>query len=132
MVLPLAVKVQQRDSDVNQARGGDVSQTRRIDVCRIGDVDEGRALKVETEGLTLAVFNVAGTHYVTDDHCTHGPGSLSEGILDGFEIECDFHQGCFDVRTGAVTGPPCMVPVKAYPVVVEGDRVRIEVEPPRG
>lgn len=104
-----------------------MSEYRRIDLCATGDVAEGEALKVEAEGLTVAVFNVAGSFYVTDDHCTHGPGSLSEGVLDGHEIECDFHQGCFDVRTGEVTAPPCIVPVKTYRVIVEGDRVKLDV-----
>ena len=102
-----------------------MAETRRIDLCGTGDVAEGEALKVETGGLILAVFNVAGDFYVIDDHCTHGPGSLSEGFLDGYEIECDFHQGHFDVRTGEVMAPPCMVPVKAYEVVVEGGRVLV-------
>jgi nitrite reductase/ring-hydroxylating ferredoxin subunit len=104
-----------------------MSETRRIDLCATGDVAVGAALKVQTEGLTLAVFNVGGSFYVIDDHCTHGPGSLSDGVLEGFEIECDFHQGCFDIRTGAVTAPPCVTPVKTYNVVVQGDRVMVEV-----
>jgi len=104
-----------------------MSESRRIDLCATGDVAEGGALKLEVEGLTLAVFHVEGVFYVTDDHCTHGPGSLSEGVLDGFEIECDFHQGCFDVRTGAVTAPPCMEPLKTYEVSVQGDRVMVEI-----
>lgn len=98
----------------------------RIDLCGTGEVPEGGAVRVEKGGLTLAVYRVEGAFYVTDDHCTHGPGSLSEGVLDGHQIECDFHQGCFDVRTGAVTAPPCVVPVKTYPVAVEGGRVTIE------
>lgn len=106
-----------------------MSERGLIDVCATGDVPEGQALKVETEGLTLAVFNVGGEIYVTDDHCTHGPGSLSEGWLSGYEIECDFHHGCYDVRTGEVTSPPPMVPVRAYRVVVVGDRVLIEADP---
>lgn len=109
-------------------RGPVVGESSLIDVCAVADVPEGEARKVETDGLTLAVFNVGGEFYVTDDHCTHGPGSLSEGWLSGHEIECDFHQGCFDVRTGEVTSPPPMVPVKTYRVVVQGDRVRIEAE----
>ncbi|HET7746795.1 MAG TPA: non-heme iron oxygenase ferredoxin subunit [Vicinamibacteria bacterium] len=100
--------------------------TERVDVCGTAEVPEGQAIKVETRGLTLAVYNVGGSFYVTDDHCTHGPGSLSQGVLDGYEIECDFHQGCFDIRTGAVTAPPCMIPVKTYPVVVSDGRVTIE------
>jgi nitrite reductase/ring-hydroxylating ferredoxin subunit len=99
-----------------------------IDICAKDDVAEGESLLVEAEGLTLAVHNVDGEFFATDDHCTHGPGSLSEGELDGYEIECDFHQGRFDVRTGEVLGPPPWVPVRAYPVVVEGDRVLIEAD----
>ena len=101
--------------------------TRRIDLCATGDVPDGGALKVEAGGLTLAVFHVDGCFFVIDDACTHGPGSLSEGYLDGHVIECDFHNGAFDVRTGEVVAPPCMVPVKTYPVVVEGEDVLIEV-----
>jgi nitrite reductase/ring-hydroxylating ferredoxin subunit len=91
----------------------------RIRLCTIDDVAPGEALKVEAGGLTLAVFNVDGQIHVTDDACTHGPGSLSEGFLDGEVIECNFHQGCFNVRTGEVVAPPCIVPVKTYVTVVE-------------
>ena len=98
----------------------------RIDLCATEDVALGAVFKVEAGGLTLAVYNVEGVFYVTDDHCTHGPGSLSEGYLDGHIIECDFHNGAFDIRTGAVVAPPCMIPVQTYKVVVEGDRIQIE------
>jgi len=104
-----------------------MSQGNRVDLCATEDVEEGSVIRVEAGALTLAVYRVEGDFYVTDDHCTHGPGSLSEGYLDGYEIECDFHQGCFDIRTGEVTVPPCMVPIKTYTVVVEDGRVMIEV-----
>lgn len=110
-----------------------MNQDRLIELCAVDDVAEGEAIKVETDELAVAVFKVDGDLFVTDDHCTHGPGSLSEGWLSGHEIECDFHQGCYDVRTGAVTSPPPMMPVKTYTVVVEGDRVFIDPEPvPQG
>ena len=88
---------------------------------------DGAALKVETGGLTLAVFNVDGEFYVIDDTCTHGPGSLSEGYIEGDVVECNFHNGQFNIRTGEVVLPPCMVPVKTYPAVVEDGKVVIEV-----
>ncbi|WP_395448927.1 non-heme iron oxygenase ferredoxin subunit [Aminobacter sp. UC22_36] len=99
----------------------------RIRLCSTNDVDWDSAIRVEEGDLTLAVFNVNGAFYVTDDLCTHGPGSLSEGYLDGHTIECDFHNGAFDVRTGEVVTPPCMVPVRTYKVIVDGDQVLIEV-----
>jgi nitrite reductase/ring-hydroxylating ferredoxin subunit len=97
----------------------------RIALCRTDAVEPGQAIKVETGGLTLAVYNVDGAFYVTDDLCTHGPGSLSEGFLDGEVIECNFHQGCFNVRTGEVVAPPCIVPIRTYPVSVEDGTVYI-------
>ena len=105
-----------------------MSQTlQRIELCAVSDVSVGGALKVETNGLALAVFNLDGEIYVTDDACTHGPGQLSEGFVEGDIVECNFHGGQFNIRTGEVVGPPCMVPVKTYPVVVADGKVFIEI-----
>jgi len=100
---------------------------KRLDLCAAADVAPGTALKVEIDDLALAVFNVAGEFFVTDDLCTHGPGSLSEGYIDGDIVECNFHNGQFNIRTGEVVSPPCMVPVKTYPVAVIECRVTIEL-----
>ena len=102
------------------------SSASKLAVCRADQVGMGEAIKVETAGLTLAVYNVDGTFYITDDQCTHGPGSLSEGFLDGEVIECNFHQGCFNVRTGDVVTPPCVVPIRTYPASVEDGTVYIQ------
>ena len=55
----------------------------RVELCKADQVAAGTALRVEAGGVTVAVFNVDGQFYVTDDACTHGPGSLSEGFIDG-------------------------------------------------
>ncbi len=101
--------------------------TETLDLIGTDEINPGEAAQVEAGGLTLAVFRVADEFYVTDDNCTHGPGLLHEGCLTGYEIECDFHQGSFDIRTGEVIEPPCTVPVKVYPVTVRDGRVTIEV-----
>ena len=101
----------------------------RLEVCATADVAEGAALKVETGDLVLAVFNVAGEFYVMDDTCTHGPGSLSEGYIDGDIVECNFHNGQFNIRTGEVVLPPCMIPQRVYAVTIEDGKVVIEIEP---
>jgi len=102
--------------------------SQRIDLCSAADVTPGNALKVETGELALAVFNVGGEFFVTDDLCTHGPGSLSEGYIEDDVVECNFHNGQFNIKTGEVVSPPCMVPIKTYKAVVEGGRVFIETE----
>jgi nitrite reductase/ring-hydroxylating ferredoxin subunit len=99
----------------------------KIELCTIDEVAVGTALKVEKEGLVLAVFNVDGEFYVLDDLCTHGPGSLSEGYIEGDVVECNFHNGQFNIRTGEVVMPPCMIPAKTYLTTVENGKVVIEV-----
>ncbi len=101
----------------------------KIELCNADDVAIGTALKVELakEGLTLAVFNVDGEFYVLDDMCTHGPGSLSEGFIEGDVVECNFHNGQFNIRTGEVVLPPCITPMKTYPTTVVNGKVVIEV-----
>jgi nitrite reductase/ring-hydroxylating ferredoxin subunit len=99
----------------------------RIELCQTDEIAIGQALKVEKSGLVLAVFNVDGEFYVTDDNCTHGPGSLSEGYIEGDVVECNFHNGAFNIRTGEVVLPPCMIPIRTYKTVVEDGTVFIEL-----
>lgn len=97
-----------------------------IGLCSIDEVPEGGALKVERDNLVVAVFNLGGRFFVTDDACTHGPGSLSEGDVDGEIVECNFHQGAFHIPSGRVEAPPCMVPLRTYAVHVVDGKVCIE------
>jgi carbazole 1,9a-dioxygenase ferredoxin component len=97
-------------------------------VCETGDVAHGCAKRVELEGLPpLAVFNVDGEFYVTDDTCTHGDASLCEGEVEDGIVECPFHQGAFDVRSGKVVSAPCSISLKTYDVIVTNGTVAVEV-----
>ena len=100
----------------------------RLDLCSADEIAPGNAIRVENGDLVLAVYNVDGEYFVTDDLCTHGPGSLSEGYIDGDVVECNFHNGQFNIKTGEVVSPPCMVPIKTYKTVVENGRVLIETD----
>src|SRR5205814_474322 len=57
-----------------------------------------------------------------------GRGGLSEGYIEADVVECNFHNGQFNIKTGEVVSPPCMVPIKTYKTVVENGRVLIEIE----
>ena len=67
----------------------------------------------------VAVVTFDGAFYVIDDFCSHGMASLAEGELDGPRIECPWHSGAFDVRTGAAVERPCTAPVKTYAPIIE-------------
>jgi nitrite reductase/ring-hydroxylating ferredoxin subunit len=100
----------------------------RVELCSVDDVAEGNVIKIETSDLILAVYKVEGQIFVTDEVCTHGPGSLSEGYLEDHIIECNFHGGQFDIRDGSIVSPPCVDKLKVYATSVENNKVFIEVE----
>ena len=91
------------------------------------DVSPGTAKVYEVADRAIAVCNVDGEYYAIDDVCTHDEGSLDQGELDGYEIECPRHGARFDVRTGEVTALPAVLPVDTFKVRVQGDDIEIEV-----
>lgn len=74
----------------------------------------------------LAVYNVDGELFVTDNMCTHGNAMLTDGYQDGGIIECPFHGGSFDIATGAAKAFPCQVPIKTYAVTINDGWVCID------
>ncbi len=96
----------------------------------IGTVDElpaGSRTRVYLGTEAIAVFNVGGTFHAVSDRCTHGRASLSDGVVDPTTcvLECPWHAGKFDVRSGAPVGGPPQVPIKVFRVKVEGKRVLV-------
>lgn len=91
-------------------------------------VPEGCAVQVVCEGRPpLAVYRFEGAFYVTDDTCSHGQGSLSDGeVSANGEIECPLHGGTFDIRTGEARKYPCSVNITAYPVFIIDDEIWVE------
>jgi len=78
-------------------------------------------IQVVVEDMAYAVYNLDGQYYVTQDLCTHGPGSLAEGFIIGDEIECPFHQGRFHIPSGKASFAPCTEALKTWPVqVIDG------------
>jgi nitrite reductase/ring-hydroxylating ferredoxin subunit len=75
----------------------------------------------------IALYNVDGEIHATDNVCSHAFAMLTDGWLDGNEIECPLHAGRFDVRTGKGLGPPIPCDIKSYRVRVVGDEVQIDL-----
>ena len=91
------------------------------------EIPDGAGRSFEVEGRRIAIFNLAGTFYAIDEECTHSGGPLSEGTIDGDEIECPWHQGRFNIKTGAVVDLPPMDNVASYNVRLSGEDVEVEV-----
>jgi len=100
-----------------------VSDENLVFLCKTGDLAPGSVKRVDRKEGDIAVYNIEGEFYATDDRCTHGLSSLAEGDLLGDEIECAMHFGSFNVKTGAPMAPPCTIPIRTYKVEVRNDDV---------
>jgi len=99
-----------------------------VRVCAQAEIPPDTVKAFDVGDKRLAVFNIAGTFYVTDDECTHASASLADGMLDGDVIECCMHLGAFHVPTGAVKAPPCTVALRTYKVMLQGDEVFVDLD----
>jgi naphthalene 1,2-dioxygenase system ferredoxin subunit len=93
-----------------------------------GDLAEGEVLGVETAGRDIAVYDIDGQLFATDNICSHAYARLSDGWLDNGEIECPLHAGRFDIKTGKATCPPAIDHLKTYPVRVVDETIEVKLD----
>lgn len=87
----------------------------------VDELPPGAVRRVSLDGQAVAVYNVDGTFYATQDECTHAGGPLSEGELSDKVVTCPWHASCFDVTDGAVVCKPAIRPLQTFRVRVDGE-----------
>jgi len=101
-----------------------------VDVCPVSELPPGGMRLVEWEDLEIAVFNCKGEVLAIEDRCSHDNGPLVEGELDESDctVECPRHGSRFDLHTGRPLTLPAYQPVETFPVTIEDDTIKLEVE----
>jgi nitrite reductase/ring-hydroxylating ferredoxin subunit len=98
-----------------------------IRVAKAAELAPGSVLRVDVAGKAIALYNLDGAYYATDDICTHAYASLAEGFLDGETIECPLHGATFSIKTGEALTAPAVEPLATYAVRVEGDDILVAI-----
>jgi 3-phenylpropionate/trans-cinnamate dioxygenase ferredoxin subunit len=93
---------------------------------RLADLEDRKPVRIEIAGEPVCVARVGDQVFAIGDTCSHANVSLSEGEIDGFDIECWLHGSRFDLRTGAPDTPPAVVALPTYLVTIVEDLVIIE------
>ena len=98
-----------------------------VAVAKTSEILMGQFKPVTVQGKRLLICHAEQGFYAVDDTCTHDNGPLADGFLDGSAIECPRHGARFDVTTGKVLCLPAAVPIRSYPVRIDGDDVKVSV-----
>lgn len=96
-------------------------------VAKVSDLDEDEAKQVMVGRKEIAIYNLGGKYYATDDICTHAYASLSDGYIEEGQVECPLHAGTFDIKTGKATAAPCVVDLNTYEVKIDGEDILVGV-----
>lgn len=102
-----------------------------VEAAQLADVPEGGALAVEVDGEEIALVRDGDAVYAIRDECSHASIPLSEGDVEGCEIECWLHGSRFDLRTGKPLNLPATEAVPVYPTQITGDVVMVDVSADR-
>jgi nitrite reductase/ring-hydroxylating ferredoxin subunit len=98
-----------------------------VTVASTATLGQGEMIAVTLGRRELAIYNIDGEFYATDNLCTHALAYLTDGFLEGDEVECPLHGGRFKVRTGEGLGPPITCDIRTYPVRVVGADIQVDV-----
>jgi uncharacterized membrane protein/nitrite reductase/ring-hydroxylating ferredoxin subunit len=90
-------------------------------------LSNGETLRVEIENQVMTIARIDNQLYAFQEFCTHRFGPLSEGSFHGFNVQCPWHNSCFDVRTGKVTNGPAKVDLKTFKIETRDGKVGVLV-----
>jgi nitrite reductase/ring-hydroxylating ferredoxin subunit len=100
---------------------------RLLRACAVTDLADGEMRAVENGMKPLAICRAGGEWFAFRNNCTHRNFPLTEGFLEGTEVECPLHGARFCVRTGALKALPAPRGIQVFPVRIEGEVVLIEL-----
>lgn len=111
------------------ATGTEATPQTWVAVATVKELTRRRKLRVEVDGVAIALFHANDRIYAFADLCVHQDRSLAKGTLLHGRVICPGHQWRFDLDTGYEEDQDLCQPT--YPVSVDGDTIHIDPTPRR-
>ena len=86
-----------------------------------------KTLCVEVSGREILICHISEGFFAVDNICSHAAEKLNNGKLKGNRILCPLHGAAFDVRDGSALTRPATLPLRTYPLRIEGGQILIAV-----
>ena len=94
-----------------------------IKVAQVSELKTGEMMAVTIGDDQVLLTNIDGNFHAIDDVCSHAYACLSDGDIDGEEVECPLHGGSFNAMTGAPVNPPAEASLRVFQIKIEGDDI---------
>jgi 3-phenylpropionate/trans-cinnamate dioxygenase ferredoxin subunit len=98
------------------------------DVGAADDVTEEMPLSATVAGRSVGVYLLAGKYYALEDVCPHADALLSQGFVEGEEIECPLHGARFHIPSGKCTREPGGRDIACHEAKREGERILVRLK----
>ena len=98
------------------------------DVGAVEAVSDDLALAAKIGEREIGVYSIDGKLYAIEDVCPHAYALLSQGFIEGEEVECPLHGAKFHVPSGKCTKEPGGRDLTRFEVRTEGGRVYVKVD----
>lgn len=99
-----------------------------VAVAKLADLPPGEMKQIKLEKLRLVVANIEGDVLAFGWECLHTRGApLADGWLEGEEVECPWHGGRYNIRSGEATSFPACDSIPIYEVKLEGEDILVDI-----
>lgn len=93
-------------------------------VAALGDLTPGLPFGVKSGEADIVLALHDGVVHALAGVCPHAYALMSDGFMNGWEIECPLHAAVFDIRSGkCIVGPMGCDDLATFDVKVEGGEV---------
>lgn len=96
-------------------------------LCEASELQPGQCRAFKVDGRGVALYNVDGVFYATQDFCRHKGGSLGKGELEGTVVRCPLHGWKFDVVSGDCLTQPHCKKLALFPASLEAGKVVVDI-----
>jgi len=98
-------------------------------VSAVGDVSEGRAVKVVAFGEDVLLWRAHDAIFAVSNRCTHQGAPLARGVVKPMgslpSVTCFAHGSVFSLVDGRVLRGPAAKALTAYDARIEGDDIQV-------
>ena len=92
----------------------------------VSRISADQPLSVDVNGITIGVYKIGDEYHAIEDICPHAYAILSEGFIEGCEVECPLHEATFDITNGKLLSGPADRDLQTFPVKTEGDQILVQ------